>query len=263
MNGHDQRDKLSVVITTRNQAPLLRECLQSVAWADEIIGIDDCSTDETAAVFQEYPQCRYFQRHDYLNGNMNFGFEQALNQWVMRIDTDERITPELADEIQTMLTDPPEGVTGFEFWERPIILGRELKHGYGRKHYRKMMWPRSAAKYRVQESHEDLETSGVWRQSRHGYLHLSYPSVSQYLVKTNFWTDQDVVRDRLPSKAPGRGRAAWETARAFYLYYLKKRGYRDGWIGLVDAGMRAFYQFTYWAKLRERWEQQQADADGG
>jgi glycosyltransferase involved in cell wall biosynthesis len=263
MNGRVQREKLSVVITTRNQAQLLRECLQSVAWADEIIGIDDCSTDETTAVFHEYPQCRYFQRNDYLNGNMNFGFEQASKQWVMRIDTDERITPELADEIQTMLADPPKGVTGFEFWERPIILGRELKHGYGRKHYRKMMWLRSAARYRVQESHEDLETSGIWRQSRHGYLHLSHPSVSQYLTKTNFWTDQDVVRDRLPSKAPGPGRAAWETARAFYLYYLKKRGYRDGWIGLVDAGMRAFYQFTYWAKLRERWQQQQADAHGG
>jgi glycosyltransferase involved in cell wall biosynthesis len=263
MNGHRGRDELSVVITTKNQAQLLRDCLRSVAWADEIIGIDDCSTDETAAVFNEYPQCRCFQRHDFLNGNMNFGFEQASTEWIMRIDSDERITPELADEIQETLAAPPSEVTGFEFWERPIILGRELQHGYGRKHYRKMMWRRSAAKYRVQASHEDLETSGIWRQSRHGYLHLSHPNVSQYLTKTNFWTDEDVVRDRLPSKAPGVGVMAWETARAFYLYYLKTHGYRDGWVGLIDASMRAFYQFTYWAKLRERWERHQAETHGG
>lgn len=263
MKNPGQREELSVVITTRNQAGLLRDCLRSVAWADEIIGIDDCSSDDTAQVFQEYPQCRYFQRRDYLNGNMNFGFDQASKPWVMRIDSDERITVELASEIHATLADPPTGVTGFEFWERPIILGRELKHGYGRRHYRKMMWRRSAARYRVRESHEDLETSGVWLRSQNGYLHFSHPSVSQYLAKTDLWTEQDVVRDSLPSKAPGVGRAAWETARAFYLYYLKTRGYRDGWVGLVDAGMRAFYQFTYWAKLRERWERQQAEARGG
>ena len=71
---------------------------------------------------------------------------------------------------------------------------------------------RSAARYRVMESHEDLESSGIWRQSRHGYIHLSFPSVSQYLIKTNFWTDQDVVRDPLSNRAPGGGQVAWETA---------------------------------------------------
>ena len=263
MSGKAPREGLSVVITSRNQAHLLRDCLQSVAWADEIIAIDDDSTDETPAVFQEYPQCRYFRRHDYLNGNMNYGFDLATNPWLMRIDTDERITRELAAEIQETLADPPEDVTGFEFWERPIILGRELQHGYAAKHYRKMMWRRSAARYPVQDSHEELETSGVWRRSHHGYMHISHPSVSQYLMKTNFWTDQDAVRDSLPAKAPGVSRAARETARAFYLYYLKRRGYRDGWVGLVDAGMRAIYQFTYWAKLRERWERQHTEANGG
>lgn len=262
MNSHPGRDGLSVVITTRNQAHLLRDCLQSVAWADEIIGIDDCSTDHTAAVFQEYAQCRYFQRHEYLNANMNFGFEQASKPWIMRIDSDERITPELADEIQAILADPPPEMTGFEFWERPIILGQELKHGYGLRHYRKMMWRRSAARYRVLESHEELETSGLWRQTRHGYLHLSHPTVSHYLTKTNMWTDQDVVRDPLPNNAPSVRQAVLETTRAFYLYYLKRQGYRDGWIGLVDSSMRAFYQFTYWAKLRDRWERQQAEARG-
>jgi glycosyltransferase involved in cell wall biosynthesis len=259
--GHERyrgRDELSVVITTKNHARFLTDCLQSVAWADEIIGIDDCSTDETGEVFQEFPQCRYFRRHDYVNGNMNFGFEQASKPWIMRIDSDERITEELADEIQATLTNPPEGVTGFEFWERPIILGRELRHGYASKHYRKMLWRRSVAKYRVQDSHEHLETSGIWRRSRHGYLHLSHPSVSHYLTKTNFWTDQDVGRDHLMDKAPSIGQGVWETARAFYLYYLKRRGYSDGWRGLVDASMRGFYQFTYWAKLRGRWERERS-----
>jgi hypothetical protein len=63
-----------------------------------------------------------------------------------------------------------------------------------------------------------------------------------------------VERSTLPDKPPGRWHAVREVARALYLYYFKWRGYRDGWVGLVDAGMRAVYQFVYWCKLRARWE---------
>jgi glycosyltransferase involved in cell wall biosynthesis len=250
------------VIPTKNAGLLLRDCLASVAWADEILVVDMFSTDETGEICAEYSQCRIFQRDDYIFGNVNFGFDHASGDWVMRLDSDERITPELAAEVETFLTDPPEHVTGLEFWERPVILGRELSHGFGRKHFRKMMFRRGKARYPVRSEHESLETSGTWLRTQHGYLHLNYASVAHYLEKMNYYTDRDVERAELPSEAPSLSDGVRETLRAFYLYNLKWRGYRDGWIGFLDAGMRAFYQFTYWAKLRERWEREQASADG-
>lgn len=246
---------LTVVIPTKNAASLLKDCLASVAWATEIIVVDMFSTDGTADVCATYPQCRLIEREDYIFANVNHGFDLATSDWVMRLDTDERVTPELAAEIHDMLENPPEGITGFEFWERPVILGQELHHGFGRPHHRPMLFRRGMAKYPVRSEHEGFETSGVWAKMEHGYLHFNYTTVGQYLAKTDYYTDRDLERAALPETRPPVHTAVRETARAFYLYYFRYRGRRDGWVGFVDAGMRAMYQFVWWAKLRHRWEQ--------
>jgi glycosyltransferase involved in cell wall biosynthesis len=254
------RETLTVAIPTKNAAHLIDDCLASVAWADEIIVVDMFSTDETAQLCAEYAQCRLHQRKDYIFGNLNFAFDQATCDWILRIDTDERLTPELSAEIQAILANPPVGAVGFEFWERPIILGRELRHGFGRKHYRKVLFRRGTARYRVEHEHEDLESAGPWLRGRNGYLHYNFNHVRDYLEKTNYYTDKDVGRAALPERAPHQIHAVKEALRAFYLYYLKWQGFRDGWVGFVDAGMRGFYQFAYWAKLRERWELERGGA---
>jgi glycosyltransferase involved in cell wall biosynthesis len=255
-------ERLTVCIPTKDAADLLPDCLASVAWADEIIVVDMFSVDGTPDICAGYPQCRFFQRSDYIFGNLNYAFERATSDWLLRLDSDERITTELADEIRSILRNPPESVTGFEFWERQFVLGRELHHGFGRKHYRKLLFRRGTAKYRVQHEHEDLETDGEWLRGRHGYIHLNYNAVDDYLRKTRYYTERDVERVALPDAAPTQADALREVARAFYLYYLKYRGYRDGWLGLLDAGMRSVYQFVYWAKVRERWERERGVGDG-
>ncbi|MGZ4409487.1 MAG: glycosyltransferase family 2 protein [Gaiellaceae bacterium] len=253
-NDGGQRETLSVVIPSKNSAHLLDRCLASVAWADEIILVDMHSTDGTDACCARFPQCRVLQRDGYIEENVNYGFEQATGSWIMRLDTDEVLTAELAHEVQEILQHPPEGVTGFEFWERPIMLGRELRHGFGQRHHRKMLFRRGTARYPAQSYHEDFETTGVWRQAEHGYLHFNYDSVSDYLRKIDFYTRGDIERVTVPTRRPSAFSGLRESARAFYLYYLRRQGFRDGWVGLVDAAMRGFYQFVYWSKLRERWE---------
>jgi glycosyltransferase involved in cell wall biosynthesis len=250
---------LSVVIPTKNAAELLAGALESVKWADELIVVDMFSTDETDEVCARYPNCRLFKRDDYIFGNVNFGFDQATTDWVMRLDTDERITPELAAEIRSILAAPPNGITGYAFAELTYRLGKRLRHGFGRPHYRRMMFRRGAARYPVREEHESFETSGEWLRTRHGYEHFNYATVGAYLQKMDYYTERDAERADLPAQRPAASSGVKETARAFYLYYLKWRGYRDGWIGLLDAAMRSFYQFVYWAKLRERWERERGE----
>jgi glycosyltransferase involved in cell wall biosynthesis len=250
------RQTLSVAIPTKNAADLLRDCLASVTFADEIIVVDMHSTDDTEEVCGRYSQCHLIQHDGYIFENVNIAFDAATSDWVMRLDTDERITPELAAEIQAILHDPPEGVTGFEFWECAYVLGRRLEHGRGSKHFRKCMFRRGAARYPVQHEHEDLQTSGTWLRCEHPYVHLNYATVAQYLEKINYYTDRDLERLPLPERAPAISEGMRETLRAFYLYYLRKQGFRDGWVGLVDSSMHAVYQLVYWAKTRERWERQ-------
>ena len=249
------RQTLTIVIPTKDAAVPLRTCLASVSWADEIIVVDMYSTDNTAAVCAAHPQCRLLQRNGYIEENLNYGLDQAIGDWVMRLDSDEEVTPELATEIRELLADPPDGVTGFAFWERPIILGRELTHGWARKHHRKMLFRRGAARHGARGYHDDYESDGVWVQGTHGYLHRNYATISDFLRKIDFYTTGDVERvDPLPARRPSLHEGLFAAARSFYLNYVKRRGFLDGWIGLVDAGMRSFYQFAYWAKLRERWE---------
>ena len=256
------RQTVSVVLTTENAADMLADCLRSVSWADEILVIDQFSTDDTAALCASYPQCRRIEhRERYLNAAMNFGFEHATGDWIMRIDTDERVTPELAREVQGILSSPPAGVSGYAFWERPVMLGHELRHGYGQRHHRMMMWRRGAARYPVDTSHEELRITGVCQKTVHGYIHLNNPTVGTYLRKTDFWTERDAERADLATSPPGAGRTVIDMARAFYLYYLKLRGYRDGYVGFVDATMRAAYPFVFWAKLRHRWERERGVVD--
>jgi glycosyltransferase involved in cell wall biosynthesis len=251
------RETLAVVIPTKNAAHLLKDCLDSVAWVEEMIVVDMFSDDDTVSVCEKYPQCRIFSRDDYIFANVNFGFRQATTDWIMRLDSDERLTPELAQEIRSFLLDPPNDVAGLEFWERPIELGKEMRFGFGHRHYRKMMFRNGTASYAVRHEHEDLQSYGNWQRLSHGYLHYNYSDVSQYLHKMDYYTTKDVNRAELPLRAPHPARGAVDGLRSFYLNYLKRQGFRDGWVGFVDAAMRAVYYLVYSSKLRERWEQEQ------
>lgn len=249
-----ERETVTVVIPTKNAAHLLGDALESVSWADEIVVVDMYSEDDTQAVCARFPQCRLLERTDYIFGNVNFGMEAATSDWIIRMDSDERIGPRLAEEIRAVLCDPPpHHVTGFEFPQEVFVLGRPMRHGAGLGTYRKMMFRRGRAHYEVRHEHEDLTTSGEWRRLVGCYQHLNYRSVSEYLRKMDYYTSRDVERI-VPRSRPAARKAVLEAARAFYLYYFKKQGFRDGWIGLLDAVMRAIYQFVYRAKLLEKWE---------
>ena len=249
------RQTLSVVVPTFNAAPVLRGCLDSVAWADEIVVVDRHSTDETRAICAEQPRCRFFERDDLIQANYNFGFDQAVCDWILRLDADERLTPELADEIRAILEAPPSAdIVGYSARQRIFILGRELLHGRARGSTRHTLFRRGTARYPLRTEHDELEAEGTWLPLRGTYLHYNYARVSDYLEKTQYYTTVDVDRAELESAPPSIGRGLLRTAQAFYLDYVKRQGFRDGWVGFLDAGMRSMYQFVAWAKTRERWE---------
>jgi glycosyltransferase involved in cell wall biosynthesis len=223
-----------------------------VTWADEIIVVDTFSTDGTVEICADYPQCVVHQRDGFIQENANFGFGKATGDWVMRLDADERITPELKAEIPELVRSAPDDVTGYAFWERPVVMGRELRHGFGRRHHRKMLFRRGQARYPLRTEHDDLEASGRWLRAEHGYLHFNYESAREFMDKVDLYTDRDVPRAELPARRPALWRAPLEFVRAFYLYFLKWQGFRDGRVGLMDAWLRGRYQLVHWRKLRRR-----------
>jgi glycosyltransferase involved in cell wall biosynthesis len=247
---------VTVVIPTKNAAHLLRDCLPTVSWADEIVVVDEFSTDETLAVCASFPQCAVYQREDYIQANYNYGFERAKSDWVMRLDADERVTPELAAEIPGLMRNAPEDVVGYSFWERPVIMGRELRHGWARRHHRQMLFRRGTARYPLRTEHDALEASGRWLEGQNGYLHLNYDSPREFLTKIERYIERDVPRAELPARRPAFWRPAFEAVRAFWFYYLKSQGFRDGRVGLVDAGLRSYYRWAENRALRARFDRE-------
>jgi glycosyltransferase involved in cell wall biosynthesis len=253
-------ETLTVVIPTKNAADYIDACLESVKWVDEIIVVDMASTDGTIDICNRYANVRLFQRPgEYIFANVNFGFETATSDWTMRLDSDERVTPGLAAQIQAVLRDPPPGVNGFFFRQRLIVLGHVLNYGRGLNSRREMMFRTGTTRYQVASEHEQLPTDETWQDLDGFYEHLNYASVSQYLTKTDYYTARDLER-MAPVTLPPIRAGLIEPLRAMYLLYLKRRGFRDGWVGLFDAGMQATYQFVQWAKMRERCDSQSAAA---
>ncbi len=102
------KTKLSVVVITKNEENRLRECLQSVAgWADEIVVVDDCSTDRTLEIAKEFTPSTHKRTMDIEGKHRNYAYSLARNEWVLSLDADERMTPELRDEISALLNAGP------------------------------------------------------------------------------------------------------------------------------------------------------------
>ena len=102
------RQTLSVVIPTFNVEPIIARCLEALRWADEVVVVDMFSTDRTREICERYPNVRFLQKQDYIFANVNYGMEIATGDWVMRLDSDEVPTPELAREIQEEVLARPE-----------------------------------------------------------------------------------------------------------------------------------------------------------
>src|SRR5947209_251059 len=90
------RQTISAVLCVFNEAHQIARCLDALAWCDEVVVVDRFSTDDTRKIAETYPNVRFFQREDWTNPNMNFGIEQATGDWILRIDCDEIVSPEMA-----------------------------------------------------------------------------------------------------------------------------------------------------------------------
>lgn len=251
------RHTVAAVIPTKNVAGFVRGTLESLWFCDEVLVVDMFSTDDTPRVCAEYPNVRYFPRNDYIYGNFNFGLDQATSEWVIRLDSDERLSPELQDEIVALLAGEPD----CDYYEAPFtsyICGNPIRHGMAwEQPVRKTLFRRGTLRYKVELEHEDL-TPAVDRPLRRGllrnrYHHFSTPDISTFWRKLDYYTDRDFERADLTHwRRPPVWRLLVSMARDFFRQYVRERGYRDGYAGFILCAMnqmsRLLYEFKRWER---------------
>lgn len=244
--------KLSVVISTYNRADSLARTLASLKrLASEVIVIDNGSTDTTSDVAREFGAKVYTRPNNLmLNVNKNYGFTKATGDWILCLDDDEEIPPELAGEIKKAMTS--KDVSGYWLPRKNIIFGRWIRHGIWWPDRQLRLFKKGKGKYPERHVHEYLEVSGTTGTLLHAYVHYNYDTIGQYLEKMQrIYTESEV------QKYVSSGyRISWRDAirfpaSDFIKLYFAQSGYKDGLHGLVLALLQAFYSFIIFVKLWE------------
>ena len=242
--------RLSVTVITWNEEERFRPCLESVAWADEIIVVDAESTDKTVQVAREFTDRIWIRPWPGFAAQKNFALEQAAGEWVLSLDADERVTPELREEIEGVLGrgGPADG---YAIPRKNIFWGAWISHGGLYPDYQRRLFRRGRGRFVERAVHESAEIHGTLGRLQLPLLHHSYRSLEEFLERSNRYSTlaaQEWIRQ-------GRGVGAPDLVLRplgrFLSMYLLHRGFLDGWRGFLLAGLYAHYVFLRTAKVWE------------
>jgi len=243
--------KLSIIVPTFNEEGNLKECLESVKWADEIFVVDSFSNDKTLEIALEYTD-RVIQ-HEYINSatQKNWAIPQATNEWVMIVDSDERVTPELKNEILEILSSE-DTLDGYYIPRNNTFLGKELKYGgWGKKEDLNLrLFKRDKGRYENKNVHADIILDGKSGYIKSSLTHNSYPDLAEYIIKLNRYTDwaaKDIV-DK--NRKVGLWLIISRPIATFLKMFFLKSGFLDGYHGFLIATLSSFYVFVKFSKAR-------------
>jgi len=245
------RPTVGCTVVCQNEAETIAHCLETVAWCDELVVVDGGSRDATPAIARRFTERVLVNPWPGYRAQKQFALDAARTEWVLNVDADERVTPELAAEIARLLANVRGEVDGFAIPRLVCYLGRWWYRGgwYPRRVVRLVR--RSATTWGGTDPHERAEVRGRVAPLRAPILHYTYRDVSDHLRSINKLT---TVAARQPGSAGeiGVGRLVAEPAWRFVRAFVLRGAWTYGIPGLFVAATDAFYVFLRWAKVRER-----------
>lgn len=244
------RPRLSVTVITLNEAERLRACLESVAWADEVIVVDAESHDKTLAVAREFTDRVWVRPWPGFAAQKNFALEQATGDWVLSLDADEQVSAELQAEIRALLGgDPPHD--GYAVPRRNLFLGQWVRHGGLHPDWQLRLFRRGRGRFVERAVHEAVEVLGPVGRLRGHLVHRSYEGLGDFFERAHRYATlaaADLVR--AGARARTRDLLLRPLGR-FLAMYVARGGFLDGRKGLLLAALYAYYVFMRTAKVWE------------
>ena len=255
-----ERRKLSLCIITFNEEDNLPRCLRSAAFADEVVVLDSGSTDRTCELAREAGARVFIEEFRGHVDQKARALELARHDWVLSLDADEELSPELALEVQAALESQEADVSGYRLPRKTCYLGRFINHSGWWPEYRLRLFDRRNGQWAGRDPHDRFDIqSGEVKDLNAPLFHYNYRDLFHHLEKVNAYTTimaremaRDGCRFRLHDallRPPGR----------FLRMYVLRQGFRDGWRGFVLAVVGAFYVFLKYVKL---WEFTHTDPGG-
>lgn len=247
------RKRLTVLIPTYNEERNIAPAIESARWADEIFVVDSFSTDATADIARQMG-ARVVQ-HEYVNSatQKNWAIPQASHEWVMVLDADERITPELRDEILAFLEEPGQ-TAGLRIFRFNHFMGKPIRYCGWQDDSVLRVFPRDKGRYLDREVHADVVLDGPVKVLDSKLYHYTFEGFEQYMRKFDRYTTWAAGDRAKRTKSVGFSQLAFRPMWRFFKQYVLRGGFLDGRAGFIICALAAFSVFLKYAKLWERQE---------
>jgi glycosyltransferase involved in cell wall biosynthesis len=248
-NKAPQRPPVTAIVTTLNEEDEIAACIESLLWCDEIMVVDSFSSDQTIEIANRYKKVRVLERPYYgAASQKNWAIDRARHDWILILDADERVTPELRHEIEQLLTAGP-GTDAYQIKRRTYFLGREIRFS-GWQHDRVVrFFRRGSARYPNRRVHADMQTRKPAKVLHSSLVHFMVDSFGEYvrrLEKYAYWGAAQLWKEQRRARPfEVLVRPLWRFLRT----YLVQAGVRDGMVGLVFCIVQAYGTFLKWATL--------------
>ncbi len=267
------KSTISVVISAYNEEKKIKNCLESVhKFADEIIFVDNNSTDKTTEIAKKYTNKIFTQKNDPQNIDLqkNLGIQKATKDWILVLDADEIVSVELAEEIKetinsqstTPFTKGGQGdlkanedpISGYQIPRKNIIFNKWIQHSGWYPDYQLRLFKNGKGKYEKKHVHEPISVLGNTGKLTHPLIHHNYETISQFLYKHLQIYAPNEAADLLSKgyKFDWKG-IIRRPMSEFLSRYFAREGYKDGFHGLALALLMAFYHLTIFMYI---WEKQ-------
>jgi glycosyltransferase involved in cell wall biosynthesis len=239
--------KITVIILTKNEELNIKDCLETVKWADEILIIDSGSTDRTAEIASGYKTKFIADAPDSFAEKRTLSLKLASNDWIFFLDADERATPELQKEL--MEFEPIEGVNGYILTRRNFYFGQWLRHSgvYPDKHIR--FFNRKFAAITPRLLHEGVEITGGTAEMKGEFLHYTFRDMEQMMDKINYYSTLEALDKLQHGKKISKAGVFTHAVSTFLRVYLSRKGFKDGSGGFFISFCYAVDNFLTHLKL--------------
>jgi len=242
--------KLSVTVITKDEAADVGAALQSVAWADEIVVVDSGSTDDTVAIARQYTD--RVEKRDWPGyvEQKNYAAGRASHDWILSLDADERVTPELASNIRAALAGAPTHAA-FRLPRVTWHLGRWVRTTDWYPDFQTRLYDRRAARWTGRYVHESVAVDGRIGRLRGELQHYAYRDIADHLETIDRYSTYAARQMFEDGRRAGFLDLAVHPTLAFLRNYVARGGVRDGAAGFIISRLNASYVFLKFAKLWE------------
>ncbi len=250
--------KLSVTVITKNEAADLGRALESVRWADEIVVVDSESTDGTVAVARQFTDRVIVHPWEGYVAQKNLAASLASHDWILSLDADECVTPDLAAEIRAALANPSHAA--FRVRRVTWHLGRWIRSTDWYPDYQLRVYDKRSAGWTGKYVHEAVLVGGTTGELGGEIQHFAYRDISDHLETIDRYTTLAARQMNEVGRRAGLLQVAGHPLLAFLRNYIVRGGIREGMAGFIISSMNAYYVFLKFAKL---WQLQRVQREPG